>query len=333
MPQRGPRAAADVLIELAAERFVLVRRKNPPPGWAIPGGFIDEGESADHAAVREAREETGLDVELTELFHVYSDPQRDPRHHTLSAVFLGRAQGEPIGGDDAAEARAFHPNDVPHHLAFDHAQILADYFLYRATGARPRPDPRAHRRLRPTERRQLLAIARDTIAAAIDESHPKPSAWGGGLLDEPGTAFVSLHRGGELRGCIGSFVRDRPLRDVVHDMALAAAFEDPRFSPVTAAELDALDVEISVLSDLQRVPPQAIVAGHHGVSIVLGGRKGVFLPQVARESAWDRDTLLAETCRKAGLDAEAWRDPTAEISVFTAETFGSTELVDEPTSP
>src|SRR4051794_2222665 len=128
MTQRGPRSAADALIELPDERIVLIRRRNPPPGWAIPGGFIDEGESADTAAVREAREETGLEVELTELFHVYSDPDRDPRHQTLSVIFLARADGDPTGGDDAVEARAFHPNRVPYDLAFDHARILADYF-------------------------------------------------------------------------------------------------------------------------------------------------------------------------------------------------------------
>src|SRR5882762_10401832 len=107
MSQRNPLPTVDVLIEIGDGQIVLIRRRNPPPGWAIPGGFIDVGETAEQAGVREAREETGLDVELTELFGVYSDPTRDPRHHTIAIVFLGCASGEPVGGDDAAEACIF----------------------------------------------------------------------------------------------------------------------------------------------------------------------------------------------------------------------------------
>ena len=323
MPYRGPRAAADTLIELPDQRFVLIRRRNPPPGWAIPGGFIEEGETAERAAVREAREETGLDVELTELFHVYSDPQRDPRHHTLSIVFLGRASGEPFGADDAAEARVFDANSVPYDLAFDHARILADYFLYRATGERPRPDPTSGRQLSPDERDHLLQVARHAIRQTVGLADASPPTSPGGTLDQPGSAFVTLRLHGNLRGCIGSLSRDRGFHDVVHDMALAAAFDDPRFAAVTADEADLLDIEISVLSELRCVPAEAIVVGYHGVAMSLRGSKAVFLPQVAREAGWDRRTLLEETARKAGLDPRDWRDPEAEITVFTAETFGA----------
>ena len=137
---RGPLATVDVITEMPDGGVVLVRRKYPPPGWALPGGFIEAGESAATAARRELREETGLEGELVELFHVYSDPIRDPRGPTLGAVFIGRARGAPAGADDAAEARVFPLDALPAPLAFDHALILADYRHYRATGRRPPPD-------------------------------------------------------------------------------------------------------------------------------------------------------------------------------------------------
>lgn len=136
MAGRNPLPTADVVIEVG-DRVVLVRRKYPPPGWAIPGGFVEIGETAESAAVREALEETGLRVTLTALLGVYSDPARDPRHHTISTVYVGRASGAPLGGDDAAEARLFGEGDLPSPLAFDHAKILADYFHYKKTGRRP----------------------------------------------------------------------------------------------------------------------------------------------------------------------------------------------------
>jgi 8-oxo-dGTP diphosphatase len=130
----------DVIAEMLNGGIVLVRRKHPPPGWALPGGFVEAGESAAAAARRELREETGLDVELLELFHVYADPARDPRGPTLSVVFIGRASGSPLGADDAAEARVFPLDALPAPLAFDHALILADYRRYRREGRRPPPD-------------------------------------------------------------------------------------------------------------------------------------------------------------------------------------------------
>ncbi len=130
----------DVIAEMENGGIVLVRRKHPPPGWALPGGFVEAGESAAAAARRELREETGLDVELTELFHVYADPARDPRGPTLGVVFLGRARGTPAGADDAAEARIFPLDALPAPLAFDHGLILSDYRRYRREGVRPPPD-------------------------------------------------------------------------------------------------------------------------------------------------------------------------------------------------
>ncbi|MBZ2172842.1 NUDIX domain-containing protein [Nitratidesulfovibrio sp. SRB-5] len=144
---RNPAPTVDILIHEPGRGIVLIRRRNEPPGWALPGGFIDYGESAEAAAVREAREETGLDVELTGLVGVYSEPGRDPRHHTLSVVYAARVRGgagagpatgdaapvaegpsaAPVAGDDAADARFFMPDDLPHPMAFDHAKIIADW--------------------------------------------------------------------------------------------------------------------------------------------------------------------------------------------------------------
>lgn len=135
---KNPTPTVDIIIEID-ERIVLIWRKNKPLGWAIPGGFVDEGESVEHAAWREAREETGLDVELKELLYIYSDPRRDPRQHTMSAVFMGTASGAPEARDDAADARLFELDALPSDLAFDHARILAHYREYRRSGKRPSP--------------------------------------------------------------------------------------------------------------------------------------------------------------------------------------------------
>ena len=123
---RNPKPTVDIVIETRPGTVVLIERKNPPLGWALPGGFVDVGESLEEAAVREALEETCLAVELTRQFHTYSDPARDPRHHTITTVYLARAQGEPRGADDAAAARVFPYDELPSELAFDHAAILED---------------------------------------------------------------------------------------------------------------------------------------------------------------------------------------------------------------
>jgi 8-oxo-dGTP diphosphatase len=145
---RNPTPTVDVIIEISdialggqSERsqpsIVLIERRNPPLGWALPGGFVDYGESVETAARREAKEETGLDVNLVEQFHVYSDPSRDPRQHTLSVVFLATAEGTPQAGDDAQHLEVFELGELPTNLCFDHDRILRDYQNYRATGRRP----------------------------------------------------------------------------------------------------------------------------------------------------------------------------------------------------
>lgn len=138
---KNPTPTVDVLIELEGRpgTLVFIERHNEPRGFALPGGFVDEGEFVADAAVREAKEETELDVELVELFHVYSDPARDPRKHTLSAVFIARATGTPRGADDAARCLVCTAEELPGKLVFDHALIVADYVTYKRTGKRPPP--------------------------------------------------------------------------------------------------------------------------------------------------------------------------------------------------
>jgi len=132
-----PSVAVDVVIELVdrpGRPIVLIERRNPPFGWALPGGFVDVGESLEQAAVREAREETSLVVRLKALLGCYSDPARDPRGHTVTPVYVAEAAGEPVAADDARNLAVFDPERPPSALAFDHARILEDYRRWRSTG-------------------------------------------------------------------------------------------------------------------------------------------------------------------------------------------------------
>jgi ADP-ribose pyrophosphatase YjhB (NUDIX family) len=124
---RSPYPTVDIIIEMDRGGIVLIRRKNPPFGWALPGGFVDYGESLESAALREAEEETSLKVTLKYQLGAYSDPSRDPRHHTISVVFVAKASGEPRAEDDALAVKVFHINALPESLAFDHKKILQDY--------------------------------------------------------------------------------------------------------------------------------------------------------------------------------------------------------------
>lgn len=127
---RNPIPTVDIIIEID-NRIILIQRRNPPLGWALPGGFVDYGESVEAAAIREAREETSLKVTLKEQFHVYSDPDRDPRQHTLTTVFIAEATGSPEAKDDAKKLGLFNKETLPSPLVFDHQQILSDYFRYK----------------------------------------------------------------------------------------------------------------------------------------------------------------------------------------------------------
>ena len=130
--KRNPVPTVDIIIEIkrgdGQEGIVLIKRKNPPYGWAIPGGFVDYGESLERAAVREAKEETSLDIQLKSQLHTYSDPKRDPRQHTISTVYVATAKGKPKAQDDAREIGIFTKEELNFPLAFDHRKILSDYF-------------------------------------------------------------------------------------------------------------------------------------------------------------------------------------------------------------
>jgi ADP-ribose pyrophosphatase YjhB (NUDIX family) len=125
---QNPIPTVDIIIEMESKEIVLIKRKNPPYGWAIPGGFVDYGESLEKAAVREAKEETNLDVKLIRQFHTYSDPIRDPRHHSISTVYVAKSKGIPKAKDDAVEIGIFTELNLPEEIAFDHRSILKDYF-------------------------------------------------------------------------------------------------------------------------------------------------------------------------------------------------------------
>jgi len=137
---RNPAPTVDIIIEMCdrpSRPIVLIERKNEPLGWAIPGGFVDYGESVENAAIREALEEVSLGVELVEQFYVYSNPERDLRKHTISVVFIARATGQPKADDDALNVDIFSLWEIPQNLCFDHDQILRDYQYYRYYGNRP----------------------------------------------------------------------------------------------------------------------------------------------------------------------------------------------------
>lgn len=172
------------------------------------------------------------------------------------------------------------------------------------------------------EKKTLHDIARQSIAAGLQRQAPAPLPVYTGALQEPRGAFVTLHLRGNLRGCIGLIEGIKPLAAAVQEMAYAAAFHDPRFPPLSQTEFKDIDVEISVLSPLERLQRlDDLQVGRHGLYLRRGRRHGLLLPQVATEYGWDRDTFLQQTCRKASLPQDAWKDPETEIYVFSAEIF------------
>lgn len=142
---RNPTPTVDIILR-NPRGIVLIKRKNEPHGRALPGGFVDEGEAVETAALREAEEETGLKARLVDFLYVYSDPQRDPRKHTLSSVFIAEFEGEPAGADDALDAKVYSREEIKNmKLAFDHDEILNDYFTFIDTGRKPSPADKLQR--------------------------------------------------------------------------------------------------------------------------------------------------------------------------------------------
>jgi uncharacterized protein len=186
------------------------------------------------------------------------------------------------------------------------------------------------------ERRWLLRLAHLSIRAAVTGNplHAAPESTLESTQDatqnatrasphlrEPRGAFTTLHANGALRGCIGFVMAVEPLEKAIRETAQAAAMEDPRFPPVTEAELESLQLEISVLSPMFEIAPEDVVVGRHGLMVSYEGRRGLLLPQVPGEWGWDRETFLAQTCRKAGLLPDVLKDG-AKLEAFTAEVFG-----------
>ncbi|WP_456433982.1 AmmeMemoRadiSam system protein A [Thermosulfuriphilus sp.] len=177
------------------------------------------------------------------------------------------------------------------------------------------------------EKITLLKIARQAIAARLEGRQLTFPEISSPKLKTSLGAFVTLHIRGQLRGCIGTFFPQGPLYQTVAQMAQEAAFSDPRFPPLSRAEFPQIDIEISVLSPMERIRGvEEIEVGRHGLYIIRGLNRGVLLPQVATEYGWDRYTFLDHTCLKAGLPPGCWQDPETEIYVFTAEIFSEKEF-------
>jgi AmmeMemoRadiSam system protein A len=175
------------------------------------------------------------------------------------------------------------------------------------------------------EKRTLLETARDTIASQLSGRSPK-SRTAEGTLALPCGAFVTLRKRGNLRGCIGLVAATKPLLETVREMAVASAFEDPRFPSLQKGELADVTIEISALSPFTRITdPGEIRVGEHGIMIRLGHRSGLLLPQVATEQGWDRETFITQTCYKAGLPGDAWKSSAAVIEIFSAIVFNESE--------
>jgi AmmeMemoRadiSam system protein A len=168
------------------------------------------------------------------------------------------------------------------------------------------------------EKKSLCALARRSMESRFHRVAPSEIS----LPIQRLGAFVTLHKNGRLRGCIGRMSSDLPITETISQMAWAAAFEDPRFEPVTEEELESISIEISLLGPMQDMKdPEELVVGRHGLLIYCWGRSGVLLPQVATEYGWDRYTFLDQVCHKAGLPPEAWKDRNAELYIFEGLIF------------
>jgi AmmeMemoRadiSam system protein A len=175
------------------------------------------------------------------------------------------------------------------------------------------------------ERRALLELARRAVAEAVQHGRLPEIEPASGPLANPSGVFITLRRRSRLRGCIGQVEALKSLAEAVAHCAMGAALEDPRFEPVRPDELAEIEIEISALSRLERVQPEQIEVGRHGLLISRGARRGLLLPQVASERNWSRKRFLEETCVKGGMEREAWQEPGTRIEAFTAEVFSEAD--------
>lgn len=248
------------------------------------------------------------------------------------ALREGRAQacgGDPIvavmvacrelGADKAVLLRQTNSNDVMGERGGYCVGYSATAFIAPAEKAEAGPADE----LTPAERQSLLEIARNTLESHIRTGKVPEAKPLTPRLSEKRGVFVTLHKKGELRGCIGYVEAIKPVYLAVSEMAVAASTEDPRFPPVKPEELKDIDIEITVMSPLSRTSdPQSVVVGKHGLVMRRGGRSGLLLPQVPVEQGWNREQFLVHTCLKAGLPSDAWKDGSTEIYVFTGQVFG-----------
>ncbi|MFO7676413.1 MAG: AmmeMemoRadiSam system protein B [bacterium] len=238
------------------------------------------------------------------------------------AVVVTMVAARELGADRAVVLETTNSNDVTGERGGYCVGYSATAFVAGgpAGQAEPAADPDA---LDAAERSTVLALARRTVEQYVRSGVRPGLPRAEGRLAEPRGVFVTLHRQGDLRGCIGYVEPVKPLVEAVREMAVSAATEDPRFLPVRPEELALIDIEVTVLSPLRRVAdPESVEVGRHGLIIRRGGRSGLLLPQVPVEQGWDRRTFLEHTCLKAGLPTNAWQDPKSELWVFTGQVFG-----------
>ncbi|MBF0330707.1 MAG: AmmeMemoRadiSam system protein B [Candidatus Omnitrophica bacterium] len=256
-----------------------------------------------------------FDIESLWNGHVDGSMEVDGFHVVTAAMMYAKARGY----DQARVLKYGTSADTTH----DASSVVG----YASIAFYKKPSGRTVAPLSADQKARLLQIARSTLDAFVKTGKAPSIDEKDARLSEEEGAFVTLKIGGQLRGCIGNIIGDGPLYKTVRDMAVAAASEDPRFSPVKPAELAGIDVEVSVLSRprLARSVDE-IVMGTHGVIVRKGGRGGVFLPQVATETGWSKERFMSELCsQKAGLPADCWKDPATRLEIFTADVFGEKE--------
>lgn len=180
------------------------------------------------------------------------------------------------------------------------------------------------------ERRTLLELARRALTEAVLHGDILDVPLPAGLLARPAGVFVTLHHAGRLRGCLGQVEASLPVAGAVVRMAIAVSRDDPRFDPVEADELPGLEIEISVLSRMEPITPERIEVGRHGLLVRRGAFRGLLLPQVPEQYHWSRERFLEETCVKAGLPRDAWKEPETQVEAFTAEVFSESQFHPQP---